>query len=91
MTRSAVNVIALLSAGQQFCGDREGHVVSGIVAQLAGVKICVFLQLATRNGAFDRRAGGAQVRVEIAARERFEARLVVHILAASGQGEQGGE
>ena len=41
VTGSAVNVVALLSAGQKLRGDREGHVVSGIVAHLAGVEIGV--------------------------------------------------
>ena len=49
------------------------------------------MQLAAGDRAFDRRARRAQVGVEIALGERLEARLVVHILTASGQDEQGGE
>jgi hypothetical protein len=80
---SAVNVITLLSACEKFCGDWKGHVVSRIVAQLSRVKICVIVQLAAGNRAFDWRTRGAQVAVEIALGERLESRLVVHVLPAS--------
>ena len=88
MTGSAINVVALLSAGQKFVGDRKGHVVSGIVADLSGIEIGVFVQLAAGDRALDRRTRRTQVGIEIARGQRLEARLVVHILTAAGQGQE---
>ena len=88
VTGSAVNVVTLLSAGEKFRGDWKGHVVSGIVAQLSRVEISVIVQLPAGDRALDRRARRAQVGVEIALRERLEARLVVHVLTASGENQK---
>jgi hypothetical protein len=51
------------------------------------MEIGIGVQLPAGNGPFDRRAHRAHVRVEIVFRQRFEARLVVHVLPASCQDE----
>jgi hypothetical protein len=45
--------------------------------------------LSAGNGSFHLRAGRTNVRKEIVARERLEARLVMHILTATGQNQCG--
>ena len=81
---SAENVEALAAVGQDFFGDGEGHDVAGIVADLAGVEISVFVELAAGDCTFNERTGGSLVGVEIAAGERVLARLHVHVDAAGG-------
>src|SRR4029077_13754429 len=88
-TGSAVDVVTLLSAGQKFVGDRKGHVVSGIVAKLSGVEIVVLVQLAAGDRAFNWRTRRPQISIEIAFGQRLEARLIVHVLTAPGQCQQG--
>ena len=80
----AEDVEALAAALQNFFGHGERHDVAGIVADLAGVEIGVFVQLAAGDGAFDGRTGRALVGVEIAAGERILARLDLHVDAAGG-------
>ena len=69
---------------RHFFGHRERHHVAGIVADLAGIEIGVFVQLSAGDGAFDRGTGGALVGEEVAAGERILARLDVHVDAAGG-------
>ena len=82
---SAIDVVALASALENFFGHGKRHVVAGIVADFAGVEIGVFVELAAGDGAFDRRAGGALVGEEIAVGERVVAGLHVHVEAAGGE------
>jgi hypothetical protein len=87
---SAEDVEAFSAAGQDLFGDGEGHDLAGVVADLAGVEIGVFVELSAGDGAFDGRTGGALVRVEVAAGERILARLYMHVDAAGGgQGDRG--
>ena len=67
----------------------KGMYVARIVADLAGVEISVFVQLSAGDGAIDRRTGGALVGVEVAAGQRLEARLHVHVLTAPGRIQDG--
>ena len=84
MAGGAENVEALAAALENFFGDREGHDVAGIVADLSGVEVSVFVELSAGDGAFDWRTRGALVGEEVAARERILARLHVHVDAAGG-------
>ena len=63
--------------------------VAGIAANLAGIKIGVFVELSAGDRALDRRARGALVGEEVAAGERVLARLHVHVDAAGGEERDG--
>ena len=91
MAGSAINVVALLSSPQQFFGNREGHVISGTVANLSGVEITVFVQLTASHCSLDRRPRRAQVCVKVALGERLEPGLIVHILPATAKHQRGGQ
>src|SRR5215467_5447451 len=84
MTRSAIDVVALASALENFFGDRERHIVARICADFPGIEIGVSVQLSTGDCAFDRRAGRAMIGVEIAVCEGIQTRLHLHVEAAGG-------
>jgi hypothetical protein len=81
---SAIDVVTLLAALENFFGNSEGHHVAGIVADLAGVEVGIFVQLAASDCAFDQGTGGTVVGVEVAVGEGILARLDVHVEAAGG-------
>jgi hypothetical protein len=57
----------------------------------AGVEVAVFLQLTASNGIDDLRAGAAVIGVEIGTALRNHFGLVLHVLTAAGDEENGGE
>ena len=71
VTGSAINVVALASSFQNFFGHRKRHVVTGAVANLAGIEIRVLAQLAARHRAFDGWTLGALVGEKVAAGKRI--------------------
>ena len=85
MAGSAVDVETLLPAREHFFSHRERHVVARIVAELAGVKVRVLVQLSASYGALHGKACGAEIGEEIALPQRLETGLVVHVLAAGGE------
>ena len=87
MAGSAINVKALAATIQHFLGDRKRHVVARVFPNFSGVEISVLIELAAGHRAFNRRTRRAQVGIEITFGQRLEPRLVVHILAATGQGQ----
>src|SRR6185312_2624780 len=87
MAGSAIDVKALLSALHNILIHWKGHVISRLVANHAGIKICVFMQLSAGHGAFHGLARRAHIRIKIALSQRLEAGLVVHILTASDKRE----
>ena len=81
----AINVEALAAAAEDLFRHWKRHVVARIGADLAGVEIRVLMQLAAGDRAFDRGTGRAQVSIKIAHRIGLEARLVVHVVTATGE------
>src|SRR5262249_15964140 len=89
MTRSTINVEALLAARKGFLVDRNfsRHVVARIRPYLASVEIAVFMDLSAGNGPIDRRARRTQVSVEITLGQRFKPWLIMHVLTATDTSE----
>src|SRR4030095_2585240 len=85
MARSAVNVEALLAPFQNFFCHWEGHVVAGIVANLARIKIRVLAQISARDCPRHQGPCGTLVLEEIAPGKRILFWLHVHIQAAAPQ------
>src|SRR5207245_8642384 len=85
MAGCTVNVVPFLAASQNVRRNRKWHVVTGIVSDFSAGKISVLVQLDSRDGTLNWRAGGTQVSIKIALPQRLEARLVVHGLAAAGK------
>src|SRR5208337_4247061 len=62
VTRRAVNVETLASAGKNFGGRRERQIVAGGAADPSRVEVSVFVEIAACHRALDRQAGGPIVR-----------------------------
>ena len=71
--------------------QRDYPIESELETRIQNYELAARMQLAAGDGAFDRRARRTQVGIEITAGKRLEARLVVHVLTASGKRQQGGE
>ncbi len=82
MAWRAINVIAPTPAFENVFGKGKRHGVAGVVADLAGIEITVFMQLSTRDCAFDGRTRGALVDKEITLSQRIDPRLHVHVDSA---------
>src|SRR5262249_16937571 len=85
VTRRAVDVEAILPTRQNLLGSGKGQEVAGCVANLAAVKISVFAELSSGDRSFHWRPCRALIGIEIAAGQRFETWLVLHVEAASAQ------
>src|SRR5579872_3713451 len=90
MTRRAVDVEAFASALEDFLGDREGHDIAGIGTDFAGIEIGIGSQLAAGDCAFNRRARGTVIGIEVAVRQGILTGLHVHVEAA-GSGKRRNE
>src|SRR5215471_16976344 len=91
MTWRTIDIEALSAASQNLIGYGKRHVVARSIGtgQHAAIEIRIRLEMPTSHRARDRRSGGTQIRVKIACGQRLETRLVVHVLPASGQQQQG--
>ncbi len=85
VTNGTVNFEAFLAARESLTRDCNGKSGGEILAELAGVKLLVLVQLTARDGVGWRDAGAAVVGEEIIFRERFEVLLIDHAAAAGGE------
>src|SRR5579864_9162593 len=88
MAWRTINVKSLAPAIQVGLRDRKRHIVPGIAAHFARIKICIFVNLAASNRSIYRHSRRAQIGIKIALRQRLEARLIVHVLAAASKRQQ---
>src|ERR1019366_1125604 len=90
VTGRTVDVEPLLAAQDQRLGNRHGKLVRKFaVGAFTGGEQRVVVEMAARHGAFGDGAGGAAVGEEIAGPQRNVLRLIVHVLSAGGQQEEG--
>jgi hypothetical protein len=96
VARRAVDVEALLPALEDFHGHREGHFIQFLAVAVwplhhAGIEVRVLVQLAAGHGVQHLRTRSAMVGKEVRAALRNHPGLVLHVLAAAGGEEHGGE
>jgi hypothetical protein len=89
VARSAVDIESLLAAGHDVFGDGERERIDRFaVGPHAGVESHIVIQMAAGHGAVDEGALGAAVVEEGGGPQGDELGLVLHVLAASGEGEE---
>src|SRR5258708_5163529 len=81
----AVYIEALLAAQHVVLRDGDREIVDVVVVDLAGIARLVEPQVPACDGSFYLRASGTMVREKFAFGEGFVFRLVLHVLAASGE------
>ena len=96
VARRAINVEALLAALQHRERHRERHLVLLFAVAIgalnhAGIKVAVLVQLAAGHGVGRLRPRAAVVGKEIRAALRDDLRLVLHILPATHDKQEGSE